>query len=88
MEDNGPQKIWAIHDGYLTTEENSERFCTTYMYTIKYIKMMVMKFFFWSDSNNITQPIASGEVDETPPDSFYQKSHFSASLSNKTSPTS
>ena len=29
MEDNGPQKIWAIHDGYLTTEENSERFCTT-----------------------------------------------------------
>ena len=49
--------------------------------------MMVMKFFFWSDSN-ITQPIASGEVDETPPDSFYQKSHFSASLSNKTSPTS
>ena len=43
--------------------------------------------FFRSDSN-ITQPIASGEVDETPPDSFYQKSHFSASLSNKTSPTS
>ena len=29
MEGNGPQKIWAIHDGDLTTEENSERFCTT-----------------------------------------------------------
>ena len=34
MEGNGPQKIWAIHDGDLTTEENSERFCTTYMYII------------------------------------------------------
>ena len=29
MAENVPQKIWAIPNGDLTTEENSERFCTT-----------------------------------------------------------